>query len=182
MDTALIGLLDTIVKVGLGAIISGITTYIITSRNYEHDEAKTKWEARKSFSGEVIKIAQEYFSAGSRYLAVIDGVSKDFEKNGKAKADCVDFLNGADKEFEEKRFNIELCYGYLLVVAEGESEPSKKLWEYSEVISNLRNEVFFSKTKVFPDQQAVQAYREKLSEIRTSFFISMNTLIKIKAA
>ena len=158
MEAETAALIDTALKVGLGAIISGITAYMITGRNHEHEEAKTKWEARKSLVIETLKSSQEYFSACSNFFSHIDGVSKEIESSGKAKPDYITFLNEADKQFLQKRFNIELCYGYLLVLAEGKSEPSSKLWEYHDLLCELRNSLFSEPTLVIPNQNSLEEF------------------------
>lgn len=182
MEAETAALIDTAIKVGLGAIISGITAYVITGRNHEHEEAKTKWEARKSLVIETLKTSQEYFSACSNFVAHIDGVSKEIESSGKPKPDYITFLKEADKQFLQKRFNIELCYGYLLVLAEGKSEPASKLWEYHDLLSELRNLIFSDPKLSVPNQESLEEYRTKLSELRVSYFVSINTLLKLKSA
>jgi hypothetical protein len=51
--TTLIDILDTAIKIGLGASIAGLSSYALSRRNHLHENQKRSTEDRKSLSKEV---------------------------------------------------------------------------------------------------------------------------------
>ncbi len=45
-DKTIIDIVDTAIKIGLGAFISGVSTYIFTKMNYNNENVKWKREAK----------------------------------------------------------------------------------------------------------------------------------------
>ena len=58
MTTAL-EILDSAVKIGLGALVSGIATVLVTSRNHAHELRKLTLEDRKSLLKSLAKLLEE---------------------------------------------------------------------------------------------------------------------------
>lgn len=180
IDANWMNIIDTAIKVGLGALISGVTAYFVNRRNHLHDVDKTKWEARKTILNDVIKSSQEYFSACSKFLSSIDGVSKDVAKHGKPFPDYAEFLHKADSELEAKRYSTELCYGYLVVLVGDNSKASSILWEYDSQISKLRDLVFRNGVNVsVPGINEIDKFRTRLSNLRYEFFACLNKMVKV---
>jgi len=42
----IIDVIDTAVKIGLGALISGVTTYFVANKNYKNDKTKSLIEKK----------------------------------------------------------------------------------------------------------------------------------------
>jgi hypothetical protein len=183
-DISALTIIDTAVKVGLGALIAGIVAYLISRENRTHDVDKAKWEARKSILLETIQASQEYFSKSSRFFACIDGVSKSIEEKGRQKNDeDLQYINQACVQFSEDQHSIEFIFGLLLALNAGKSESSDFLWEHQNVIKKLRSYIGADKNEPnIPNQDMIESYRNKLSKLRTNYYVSLNTLLKLTYA
>jgi len=72
----LIDVIDTAVKVGLGAAISGLATYWITRLNHDSDRRK---EAAKRVHETLVQITERierYLESLSRCIARLDGIAR----------------------------------------------------------------------------------------------------------
>ncbi|MFC3034691.1 hypothetical protein ACFOEE_19485 [Pseudoalteromonas fenneropenaei] len=176
-------ILDTVVKVGLGALVTGVVSYFISERNRQHDVEKTKWEARKDILLEATDSAQQYFSSASKLLAALDGVSKDIESNGQPCSDFKKFLNGKDESYVDAIGDLERCYALLLILVGDNSEASKKIWEYEGEVSSLRNSVFRSNSDFnIPTRHEISQLRGNLSNLRKDFYCSLRKNVGINNA
>ena len=70
-------IVDTAVKVGLGAIISGFTTYYITKLKHSEEALKTSRKRKWEFLKTAIDAANEYLLALGHFFAAVDGLRKD---------------------------------------------------------------------------------------------------------
>ncbi|WP_201219483.1 hypothetical protein [Pseudomonas sp. S32] len=69
MELNILGIVDTAVKIGLGALISGISTYWITRLQHKNDITKTKLKRRGELIEEVSTLTEEFSSATLTYWA-----------------------------------------------------------------------------------------------------------------
>ncbi|RRS07222.1 hypothetical protein EAG18_18375 [Pseudoalteromonas sp. J010] len=176
-------ILDTVIKVGLGALVTGVVSYLISEKNRQHDVEKTKWESRKYILLEATNSAQQYFSSASKLLAALDGVSKDIESNGQPYSDYKKFLKVKDESYVDATGDLERCYALLLILVGDNSEASKKIWEYQEEVSSLRKSVFRSSAGLnIPTQHEISRYRENLSNLRKDFYCSLRKNVGLNNA
>jgi hypothetical protein len=58
MTTAL-EIIDSAVKIGLGALVSGVATYLVTRKNHEHELRKTAREDRRTLIRSAARLLEE---------------------------------------------------------------------------------------------------------------------------
>lgn len=73
MDAQLIGVVDTAVKIGLGALITGLSTYFATARDFKHQINKEKMSYKVEMLTTSISGLEEYFHCLSDYISRMDG-------------------------------------------------------------------------------------------------------------
>lgn len=69
-------IIDTAVKIGLGAIISGVATYVITHKSHSHEKEKQLTEKKISVLEFSVENIEPYIHALQSYLSRIDGMLK----------------------------------------------------------------------------------------------------------
>ena len=57
--TTLLEIVDSAVKIGLGALVSGVATYLVTRKNHEHDLRKTAREDRRALIRSAARLLEE---------------------------------------------------------------------------------------------------------------------------
>lgn len=63
----LLSIVDTAVKIGLGALISGVATYWVTKLNHENDIAKTKIKRQRELLEDIAGQTEEFSNAVLKY-------------------------------------------------------------------------------------------------------------------
>lgn len=79
--TKYIDIIDTVIKIGLGALISGVTSYYTTLKSHTHEDNKDYIKYKRDI---LIKIANEIDKAGSKKNNVKYIVSQDYNNNNKS--------------------------------------------------------------------------------------------------
>jgi len=75
-----IGVVDTAVKIGLGALISGFSTYFVTRTSNTHDTKSQSNTIKRELILEASKNADEYFDYTYKYFSTLDGIRQSFEE------------------------------------------------------------------------------------------------------
>jgi hypothetical protein len=181
--TTSLEIIDTAVKVGLGAFITGCVGYAINERNKSHEVGKTKWEARKDIILELTNSSQEYFSSASKFLAAVDGASKDIAKHNHPADSYKEYLNEKDDILTGSINNLEKCYALLLILVGDNSDSSKVLWDFHDEVSSFRKLVFREKSYInIPSQEKLSEVRNTHSNLRKDFYCSLRKYIDVKNA
>jgi len=129
MTASLIDVLDSAVKIGIGALISGIATYSVTRLKYR-EEARQHIDTRKreimEKAAENLETFNEFSHACSHSIAcVLKGITEPAELHSSAKglSKGIDFLTKS-------------CANIQLI---GETKVSKELDAYKDTAVNLVN-------------------------------------------
>ncbi len=163
----------SLLSVCVGALIAGLFMLISSRREHERNLLKINFENHRVQINEIINSSQQYYSACSNLLAAIDGVSKDKKNLGNLHDDHKVFLRKADSRYDLANADLEFCHAKILVLLGGNSLVSKELWGYDSVVSDLRNKVFRSGGIVIPEQEEMAEHTEKMSNLRSKFYISL---------
>ncbi|WP_428027042.1 hypothetical protein [Arcobacter sp.] len=73
-------LLDTTIKIGLGAFIAGTFTYITNKSNHKHEEKKLQYELRRNLLIETNELSSKYFSSFIYLFEKIENNKEEYEK------------------------------------------------------------------------------------------------------
>ena len=129
MPTQWVDIVDTAVKIGLGAFISGFATYKVTElKNRKETEKESKAVHREMVLLAVEK-TDEYFQFMAEYFARLDGVRQSFDK-----------LDTHDEELWDEAFTfIKIVEDNLISVRNGivVAQSRLRLLNMSEAIEAL---------------------------------------------
>lgn len=73
MPTEILGVVDSAVKIGLGALISGLATYVITHKNHSNEGKNIYREKKISILEYAVENIDPYFHAFQNCLDIADG-------------------------------------------------------------------------------------------------------------
>ncbi|WP_217557865.1 hypothetical protein [Vibrio metschnikovii] len=163
-------ILDTTVKIGLGALISGVTTWKITQLQHRNDNEKQR-RARKIESLESVAEQVEVFS---HHVMVYWARIVDFtRRKGGGSQLSDDFL----KELNEARTNLYHSYKNLnsaesKLLLLGLSESQQSLRVFGEAVSRFYAEVYIGEHG--KPLEEVKVWRDDILENRRIFFEDLN--------
>lgn len=152
MATEILDIVDTAVKVGIGALISGVTTFYITTKGQEHDLKKLSLTEKVS----LLKSAIEYFEDGSSmvqhcYVAYIS-------------------LRNGNTEISTEKLTVEITESANLVknartnfYLAGNKKLGELAQQYWHTISDLKKAI------VIKDTKEVENSTSNLNYIKESF-------------
>ncbi|HGS4606460.1 TPA: hypothetical protein ACMDPE_003511 [Vibrio cholerae] len=163
-------ILDTTVKIGLGALISGVTTWKITQLQHRNDDEKQR-RTRKMESLESVAEQVEVFSHDALvyWARIVDFTRR---KNSGSKLGD-EFL----KELSEARANLYRSYKNLnsaesKLLLLGLSESQRSLRAFGEAVSSFYAEVYIGDHG--KPLEEVKLWREDILENRRIFFEDLN--------
>mgnify|MGYP000633520165 CR=1 FL=1 len=172
-------IVDTTVKIGLGAFISGATTFYVTragnkfselkeSREYEKQLLKEKRERKARIAEQSLENIEPYLVDFSEYIATIDGILK----SGKGFNDqgSIDFLYACDKKIVDSRAKLDMCEFKLKFI--GFIKTSEKLNNISQLENELREKVIFGNVPITDED--LNDYRSSFVDFKKSFLNTLN--------
>jgi len=132
-------IIDSAVKIGLGAVISGIVAYTTLKATHNHEKAK---ESRAHKIKTLEMIAEKcdlYFIAHSRFKGVLGGILKDrpTEDEYPLTEDQLNRLNKSDSDLFAARDGVQIATSRLVLL--GANEALKHLTKVVENTADLRN-------------------------------------------
>ncbi|TGU72413.1 hypothetical protein E4633_08890 [Geomonas terrae] len=174
MPTDVIGILDTAVKIGLGAIISGLSTYRVASLNHSKEAIKELRQRKLNIIEASVVNVDEYFKALSKLISAADGIQRMRSEADEHKLDLNDkddnarwnFLYDVDQKFVEARDHKAYAVSKLRLI--GATATSEILNQLVELEQEVRLKLIFDKH--IPRQEDLQRWRDKLSSVKSEFF------------
>lgn len=172
MSTEILDVVDTAVKIGLGALISGISTYWVTSSNHKNEARKESDIRSHNVIAAAAGHADEFIRGLTGLIAAIDGVRRSYPNQKHLNLEnpndkrAWDFIFASDEEFCKARANSIFASSKLHLV--GLSETALLLDKLDKLSYDIREMVMFQKH--LPDDATVDIWRAAIKEHRTEFF------------
>ncbi|MBL4898697.1 MAG: hypothetical protein JKX76_03500 [Colwellia sp.] len=172
MPTEYLDIIDTAVKIGFGALISGITTYMIThkSQRVELDkEARDKKIKTLEFS---IENLEPFFFEYEVFLAILDGHLRSKRITGKVTDDeWFDFgYQKFDDELVSTRKKKNSSISRLNMI--GMYPLTEKILEINEIENQFRQKVIFE--KYIPNAEELSEHTKPYLKAKKSFYAAVN--------
>ncbi|GAA0548645.1 hypothetical protein GCM10009098_15310 [Rheinheimera aquimaris] len=174
MATEWIYVVDTAVKIGLGALISGIAAYQVTRLKNQHESEKSKSTVIKDLILEAAKSADEYFDYTYRYFSKLDGIrisSEKFEFTDDDWKEAEKIINEIDSELTVARTNYYNAQSKLELL--GLSQQAELLSTYSSGAEKLRK-FYFADGRSVPTKEFLGEWCKKYVPIKKEFRESLS--------
>ncbi len=164
----LYSILDTAVKIGLGAVISGVSTYLITSKNHKHDLNKNAVNVRSKTLEYAVDNLEPYFYALTDYISLLEGILLSDEKPRKiTHLDLENFgITDVDNKLIEMRPKILISASRLRLL--GKDKAVETIEEVFDVETELRKQVLFNLT--LPNESDLDNYHMKFRTLKNALY------------
>ena len=142
----LLSIVDTAVKIGLGALISGVATYWVTKLNHENDIAKTKLKRQRELIEEIAGQTEEFSSATLKYWAYMVEHVRYAERDKPAPDHLPTRIKSAETELFDKFSQLASAEGKLILL--GSTKAQELLRDYGEYIKEFRRVAWHGNTSL----------------------------------
>lgn len=172
MPTEWINIVDTAVKIGLGALISGVATYHITGLNHNNQHDQEKRKRRNDHFDQIITNADEYFHAFFRVVSLVDGISKQYDdineldSGNPRHVKIFKELRARDIKFSEA--NNHHAYAASRLRLLDLSTALIALADFNRIVEEVRTEVFFIRR--IPESEVIKDWKIALKKSVSDFY------------
>lgn len=174
MDSETFKLLDTALKIGLGALISGVVTYVITKQKH-NDELNKEIIIRRLDSLEnAISKVNEYASYVHDYIAYVDGYVRAHPKEDLL-PDHVKFKTMEKKVGEVRKTLYEGKSLFRMIALE---DIGKIISELALLEEKVRKKIVFE--KIVPTRVEVDSWSMELRELELKFYKEVSEIYQVK--
>ncbi|MGI3042317.1 hypothetical protein ACRTDM_11270 [Shewanella algae] len=167
MATEWIDIIDTSVKIGLGALISGIATYKVSSLNHQKEVSRALINKKINIIEEISELAERYFYFSTSLSNAIGGMQRSAGNLGEPLT---------DPQWKRVRdlhqdFNVILearnkAISKIKILSIDKAEEA--IFEHNEFLSELRNIIVFEKN--MPTVEKREELSAKFIESKDKFY------------
>ena len=167
MTTEIIDVIDTAVKIGLGALISGIVTYTVTKTSHSNEKKRELLKRRLDIIETSISQADLYFNSFRILWSAIDGVITQHPKKTKLDLKIEDelesykFIRKTDREHIKTRSNERSTEAKLRLI--GLDKAADLLFSITPIENELRQLVMFD--EILPSKELLDSWDKTLTDI-----------------
>lgn len=172
MATEYIDIIDTAVKIGLGALISGVSSYSIVKLRQTNDSKKEVQKRKLDIIEDAVARIEDYFSGLTEFLSAIEGVHKTQPNISKLDPDNTtdtkawSFLYEYDVTYCDSRNQRAYAISILRLI--GLSKVIESLRDLDEIDHEVRDRVMFKKE--IPTKEIISAWQRKIIKIKEGFY------------
>jgi hypothetical protein len=172
MNDSIYSLLDTAIKIGLGAIIASLSNYLMTKISHK-SELKKEIFLRRLNSIEILsKAAEDYFQNWTRYINLLQGISRNTVEKGQiVSQEQWDKIKKRDASLFDSRTNKMAAVSRLKLL--GLNHIALMLENTSEIEKEIRDITVFKKE--IPNYDFINGIHKKMQEKRNAFYESLNS-------
>jgi hypothetical protein len=172
MAATYLDLVDTAVKIGLGAGISAVSGYLVVRANQSAERMKMFTIRRLDILEKAASHFDEYVGSLSNLIATIDGVRLETPGLEKFNLDNEDhqkrysFIQKNDKKFCEDSQNATYVVAKLLLL--GLKDTATVADNFTKLAQEIRSLVLFELT--LPTDAKIESWRIRARELRERFY------------
>jgi hypothetical protein len=172
MSLTLLDVLDTAVKIGLGAGITGLATFLIARQNHDRELRKLSFTRRQDSLEQVTEKAEAFFSAWRRYCSTLGGIY-----SGRHPPDP-SFSDGhwkrirtRDAAFLESRDGMGLAVARLRLL--GLTEAADVVNEFNKIVGEFRDQMILQRKT--PTHEEFKSCRVGSSDKIKKFYATISS-------
>ena len=163
----IIQVIDTAVKVGLGAMISGVATYWGTKES--NNSSRKRERAQRTYDALLLSTEriELYITALGNCLSGLDGITRRGAASGPFKdSDHSFFLERYDKPLCERYHDLNIAISRLHLI--GESEAAKVASEFKAFENRLRQIVVFDGK--IPSKEDFDKFKKDYKQLKKDIY------------
>jgi hypothetical protein len=166
MPTEILDIVDTAVKIGLGALISGIATYGVTKLNHDKEIVKSKLKRQRELLEEIAAQTEEFSNTVLKYWAYMVEHVRYVERNKQAPEDLEQRIESAAKELFEKYSHLASAEGKLILL--GSIQSQELIRDYGEFVKEFRRKAWQGNKNL--TETELDDYRSKILSKRKALY------------
>ena len=141
-----INIIDTAVKIGLGAAIAGVFGYILAKQNHMRDAEKAYTEKRREFLAEVVDNLNEFHKTFLKFRGRYQDhiIRRDAQKGDTPEQ--IDELRRCEDSFTHGFEQLTDAQGYVLAI--GEVELYNAFISYTNTISDANDQLYVGNSSI----------------------------------
>jgi len=178
MPQSLIDVLDTSVKIGLGALISGLATYFVTKTNNSHVKHTELLKRKLDIIENSTIHIDSYFHSLGELLSRTDGIlrSMDLEDGNILKTNdkAMKFLKESDEELLLQRKEINLAKSKLHLIML--SNVVNKIDKLTEFENDIRTLIMFNQK--IPSNEQLKEWGLKFNKFKKDIYSDISKSYK----
>ena len=158
MPTEILDIVDTAVKIGLGALISGLATYGVTKLNHDKDIEKSKLKRQRELLEEIASQTEEFSNVVLKYWAYMVEHVRYVERNKEGPEDLESRIESAARELFEKFSKLSSAEGKLILL--GATKAQELVREYGEYVKDFRRKAWQGNSRL--TELELESYRTEI--------------------
>ena len=172
MNDSIYSLVDTSIKIGLGAIIASLSNFLMTRITHKTELKKEIFKRRLNSIEKISESAEDYFQKWTRYINILQGISRNsVEKGVEVSNDQWEKLKQRDVSLLDSRNNKMAAVSRLKLL--GLNHIALILENTSEIEKEIRDITVFKKE--IPNYDFINGIHKKMQEKRNAFYESLNS-------
>jgi len=170
----LIEVIDTAVKVGLGALISGITTYTVTKLNHQSDKEKEFLKAKIEMISFAMEKLEIYFNAFDKCCSRLGGMRQTGVPPGRIPDAMFIGYREIDNLLVMSRTDREIANSRLQLIAL--TEIGETIVEIAKIENKFREQVIFAQQ--LPTEDQLKSYKTEMSTLKKKVHLILSSVFE----
>lgn len=166
MPTEILDIVDTAVKIGLGALISGLATYGVTKLNHDKDIEKSKSKRQRELLEEIASQTEEFSNIVLKYWAYMVEHVRYVEREIEVSEDLKSRIENAARELFEKFSKLSSAEGKLILL--GANKAQELIREYGDYVKEFRRKVWQGNFNL--TETELESYRSEILSKRKALY------------
>ncbi|EJA7342773.1 TPA: hypothetical protein JG809_004845 [Vibrio parahaemolyticus] len=166
MSATIYDIIDTAVKIGLGALISGVATYSVTRLNHDKDIEKAKQTRKRELLEDISSQTEEFSNSVLKYWAYMVEHVRYIERDKQAPEDLEPRIENAAKDLFEKFSHLSSAEGKLILL--GANKAQELVRDYGEYVKEFRRKAWQGNQAL--TEQNLDDYRSEILAKRKALY------------
>lgn len=166
MAADILSIVDTAVKIGLGALISGIATYSVSKLNHNKEIEKDKLNRQRELLEEIAGQTEEFSTSVLKYWAYMVEHIRYTEQKKVLPEDLDLRIDNAAKDLFVKFSHLSSAEGKLILI--GATKAQELVREFGEYVKEFRRKAWQGNKSL--TENDLNEYRETILKKRKSLY------------
>lgn len=171
MATELMDVIDTAVKIGLGALISGIATYSVSAMNHKKEVDKTIVNKKINMLEDITEHIEKYFYFGT---ALSNSVGISDANGGALGKEQLERIETLEKNLSTVLESRSRALSKIKILSINAAEDA--VMNYNDVLSEFRDKVYRHGTN--PSEEEINEFTLKRLKFQGEFYKSIGNYIE----
>lgn len=166
MPKEILDIVDTAVKIGLGALISGVSTYYVTSLNHKKDSEKENYKRKRELLESIAEELETFSNASLEYWAYLVEFTRYKESTKEIPSHLKDRVEEAGSRLFKDYAHLTSAESKLLLLGYESCELAVK--EFGEYVKEMRRTAWKEDSSLTSEK--AESFRTEIREKRKKIY------------